>query len=80
MAKRFTFDDDAYIHCYAEQTGSLDWNVANDLGRSEKSIKDRRKKLIECGAWAALTARVKAQNDYYAALGLPRYIESSEDT
>ena len=79
MAKRFTFDHDAYIHCYADETGKMDWNVAQDLGRLQKSIKERRKKLIECEAWAALTAREKAKGDYYAALGLPRYIESSED-
>jgi hypothetical protein len=79
MSKRFTFDDDAYIHCYADETGQLDWHVAQDIGRSEKSIKERRKKLIDCGAWAALTAIVKAKGDYYTALGLPRYIESSED-
>ena len=49
MAKRYTREDDCYIIAF--YCPALASNIAEDIGRSEASIKARVKKRKECGAW-----------------------------
>ena len=65
MSKRYTFQEDHFIVSY--------FGIApiwNDLGRSEASVRQRAKKLKECGAWEAIQRIEQAQKDYLACLGV----------
>lgn len=66
MAKRWTFEDDTFLHAFYEGMG--DWIGQHDLGRPKGAATRRVRHLKQTGAWDALTARQKATNDYYAAL------------
>lgn len=67
MAKRWTFDDDAFLHAYSEV--GLDLIGPHDLKRSAKACKARIALLKETGAWEAITQRDLWMKKYRIAVG-----------
>lgn len=67
MAKRWTEEEDRFIHAYFDGVGAF--IGPHDLGRSEKSTRTRAKFLKDTGAWDALTRESTARHDYMKAIG-----------
>jgi hypothetical protein len=68
MARRWTYDEDRFLHAYFDGVGAFIGK--HDLGRSEKATVARVNHLKDCGAWSAIDRELDAHNDYLKALGL----------
>lgn len=68
MAKRWTMNDDLFIHAYFETVG--DFIGPHDLDRPKGAVTRRAKHLKDTGAWAALDAMKAAEKQYFKALGI----------
>jgi len=67
MSKRWTEDEDRFIHSCFEAVG--DYIGPHDLGRPAGAAAKRAAFLKQSGAWDALDRRVRAERDYRKAVG-----------
>lgn len=73
MAKRWTYEDDRWLHQWVPIVGAL--NVARDLGRPMAGVEARARILRKTGAWKALDDMQAALVAYRHALGKPGTID-----
>lgn len=67
MTKRWTRQEDEFIHAYFDAMG--DAIGPRDLGRPKGSVMNRAHALRKSGAWAALDRMRKAEHDYLRCIG-----------
>lgn len=67
MAKRWTEQEDQFLHAYYDGLG--DYVGTHDLGRPAGAATKRVAFLKRSGAWDALTRSAKAAEDYRRAVG-----------
>lgn len=68
MAKRWTLQEDEFIHTYFDAVG--DFIGPHDLGRPKGAVTRRAAHLRSTGAWDALSRMEQARHDYLTALGV----------
>ena len=68
MAKRWTREEDEFIHAYFGGVG--DAIGPRDLHRPKGAVVKRAASLKASGAWAALDRKCAAEHDYLHAVGV----------
>lgn len=68
MSKRWTLEEDRFLHSYFDAVG--DFIGTHDLGRPKGAATKRVKHLRATGAWDALTRECDAARDYRKCLGI----------
>lgn len=61
MSKRFSEDEDKYLHAFS---GVGEFHMARDLRRTQVAVKNRIRHLKGTGAWQALDDMAKSELQY----------------
>lgn len=67
MSRRWTFDEDRFLHAYFDAVGDIVGE--HDLGRPRGAATARVRKLKANGAWGALTDLQNARAHYFEIVG-----------
>lgn len=76
MSKRWTFEEDVYLHEYFDTLD--DFLGTQDLGRPAGAATKRAKALKASGAWDALTRMKQAKTEYLRLTGVRMLDDESE--
>ena len=76
MSRRWTFDEDRFLHAYYDAVG--DFVGEHDLGRPKGAATARVRLLKKNGGWGALSDLEAAKAHYHECVGTSRLDEGPE--